>query len=112
MLEVFSPIPMTEGESLIAGINTKHVLHFLLGVGISTPLMGIALLVFPMLGFPKLASLVIGGAFGLFFAMVPVKNRPLAEYLWLSFRHALRPKVILYDRAWRIRQHRKDASAR
>ncbi|WDL99690.1 hypothetical protein [Alicyclobacillus sp. ALC3] len=111
MLEVFSPIPMTEGESLAWGISTKHVLHGVIGVGISTPFMAIALPVFPHFGLPRLGVFVIGAVFAVVFAMVPVKGRPLADWLWLSYRFSRRPKVILYDRTYRVRVHRKGGVA-
>lgn len=107
MLEVYSPIPMHEGETIAYGISTKHLLHALLGVAFSLPVTVIAFIVFPLVGLPRFAALLIAAGFGFLFAMVPVKSRPLAQYLWITFQLALRPKVMLFDREYRIRVHRR-----
>ncbi|MCL6441897.1 MAG: hypothetical protein K6T83_00280 [Alicyclobacillus sp.] len=112
MLEVHSPIPMLEGEHLIAGISTKHVFHFMIGVGCSTPIMALGLVVLPAMGIHRLDTLFIGVGFGLMFALVPVNNRSLAEWIWLSLRLVMRPKVWLFDREYRIRRHRQEAVVR
>ncbi|WP_029421809.1 hypothetical protein [Alicyclobacillus macrosporangiidus] len=112
MLEVHSPIPLTEGENIVFGIRTKHVFHFLIGVGVSTPIMVLLLFVLPLVHEPKFVALFIGAGVGLLFALMPVSDRPLAEWLWLTIRYARRPKVVLYDREYRIRVHRRRAEER
>jgi hypothetical protein len=108
-LEVYSPIPMTAGESIVFGLSTKHIVNFMIGLAVSSPIVFITVLVSPYMHVTKLWSLLIGGLFGLMFAGVQVKNRALAEYLWLSIKYSRRPKVILFDRDYRIRTHREMA---
>lgn len=112
MLEVHSPIPMTEGETLVFGIRTKHIAHFSIGVCLTAPMAALAWFILPLLHEPRLLVLFLWGGAGVVFAVVPVTNRPLAEWLWLSFRYARRPKLILYDREFRVRVHRKRAAER
>lgn len=107
MLEVHSPIPLTEGESLIFGLNTKHLIHFVIGLAVSSPMLLVGMLILPHFGMPKFFAVLFGVGVGVIFAAVPFKSRPIAEYLWLSIRYGLRPKVILYDRFYRIKKHRE-----
>jgi hypothetical protein len=109
MLEVHSPIPLQEGESIAFGINTKHVIHFLFGLVVSSPFMVIGLIVLPLLHASPWAVLVFGGIVGFLFAILRYQNRPLAEFLLLTMRFSRRPKLVLYDRQYRIRVHRKVA---
>ena len=108
MLETYSPIPMLEGEQIIGGISSKHVLHFVIGAAVSAPFTGTAIWVFPLFGLPKFAAAFIAVGLGVLFAVLPVQKRPLAEVLWLSVRLMMRPKVVLYDRQYRIRTHRQE----
>ena len=108
MLETYSPIPMLEGEPLVGGISSKHVLHFVIGAGVSAPITGLAFWVFPMFGVSRFAAALIAVGVGVLFAVLPVQKRPLAEVLWLSVRLMIRPKVVLYDRQYRIRVHRQE----
>ena len=107
MLEVQSPLPMREGESVALGFSTKHLLHFVIGVACSAPFAIPGYFLFPLLGMSKLASLFVAVGVGALFALVPAGQRPVAEWLWLSVRLTLRPKLIVYDRAFRIRVHRR-----
>ena len=109
MLETYSPIPMLEGEQLIGGISSKHVLHFVIGAGVSAPFTGVAFWVFPMFGISRYDAAFLAVGMGALFAVLPVQKRPLAEVLWLSVRLMMRPKVVLYDRQYRIRIHRQQA---
>lgn len=106
MLEVHSPVPLTEGESLIWGISTKHVMHFFVGIAASSPLSGLAAVVLPLFHGPRFASIFLSIGIGLLFAAVPYGGRPIAEAIWLGMRFSRRPKVVLYDRQYRIRTHR------
>lgn len=108
MLEVQSPLPMREGESVALGFSTKHLLHFVIGVACSAPVAIPGYFLFPWFGMPKLASLLVAVGVGALFALVPAGQRPVAEWLWLTVRLALRPQHILYDRAYRIRVHRRE----
>ncbi|WP_040288114.1 hypothetical protein [Alicyclobacillus hesperidum] len=112
MLEVHSPIPMTEGETLVFGIRTKHIAHFSIGVCLMAPMAGVLWFLLPLLHQPRFLALMVWAGVGVVFAMVPVSNRPLAEWLWLSFRYWRRPKIVLYDREHRVRVHRKRESER
>lgn len=109
MLEVYSPIPLQEGESLAFGINTKHVLHFAFGLGASSPFVAVAAFVLPMLHEPRWGALFLSVGTGLIFTTMKLHGRSIADVLWLSIRFSWRPKVILYDRQFRIRTHRKVA---
>lgn len=109
MLEVYSPIPLQEGESLAFGINTKHVLHFAFGLGTSSPFVAVAALILPMLHEPRWGALLLAVGTGLLFTTMKLQGRSIADVLWLSIRFFWRSKVILYDREYRIRMHRKAA---
>lgn len=109
MLEVHSPVPLTEGESLIWGISTKHVTHFFIGLAVSSPLITLAAVMLPLFHSPRWVSVFFGIGFGLMFATVPYQNRPLAEVLWLRIRFSMRPKIVLFDRGYRIRVHQNMA---
>lgn len=106
MLEVHSPIPLTEGENLIWGISTKHVTHFFIGLAVSSPIIALSAALLPFVHTPRWVSMFFGIGIGLMFAAVPYRERPLAEFLWLRMRFSLRPKILLFDRAYRIRVHR------
>lgn len=110
MLEVHSPVPMTEGESLSIGqvsVTTKQLTHFFAGVLALAPVAGLVYVVAPALDMPRfLAALLAAGA-GFVFAAVPYRDRSLAEVLWLTVRYARRPQVVLYDRAQRTARRRK-----
>ncbi|MFX4303688.1 hypothetical protein ACOJUR_15710 [Alicyclobacillus tolerans] len=108
MLEVVSPVPMTEGETLVAGLRTRHLLHFFTGVLFSTPVMALAYGIAPLLGVSRFLSLGIGAGIGLWFATTTKNGRSVAEILWLSIRFYVRPKLFLYDRTYRIRVHREE----
>lgn len=99
MLEVESPIPLTEGESIGFGITTKHLLQGSVGVGLAAPF---ALLGW-MVGIPS--YMVIGFVLvaGLAFAVLQLNERSLGENVLLHVRYHFRPKVILYDREYRLR---------
>lgn len=107
MLNVQSPVPLTEGESLVFGVTTKHVMHFAIGLAVSSPLVGIIALVSPFVHVSPWSgvfmSLMLGGAF----SVVPFRGRTLSEIGWLSVRYTLRPKCYLYDRTDRIATHRR-----
>jgi len=107
MLEVYSPIPLQEGESLAFGINTKHVLHFVFGLGVSIPFVAVAALILPMLHEPRFGALFLAVGTGLLFTTMKLQGRSIADVLWLSIRYFWRPKVILYDRQFRVRTHRR-----
>ena len=107
MLEVHSPVPLTEGETLVWGISTKHVLHFFVGLAVSSPITVIGFLIFPLFGAPSWAAAIIGIGVGFMFAALPYKDRPIAEELWLTLRFQRRPKVVLFDRQYKVRVHRK-----
>lgn len=109
MLEVHSPIPLTEGENLIWGISTKHVTHFFIGLAASSPIIALTAAVLPLLHSPRWVSMFVGIGTGLMFAAVPYRDRPLAEFLWLRIRFSFRPKILLFDRTYRIRVHRNVA---
>jgi hypothetical protein len=111
MLEVHSPVPLQEGESIAFGIRTKHVLHFIFGLVISSPFVGILAIVMAVARVPPYEALFLFIPIGVVFSIVRYKDRPLAEFLWLSVRFAMRPKVILYDRTHRIQLHRKASAA-
>ncbi|KPV45624.1 hypothetical protein [Alicyclobacillus ferrooxydans] len=112
MLEVHSPVPLTEGESLIWGISTKHVTHFFIGLAVSSPLIGLAAVLLPVLHSPRWVSMFFGIGIGLMFAAVPYRNRPLAEFMWLRVRFSMRPKIVLFDRGYRILVHRNMGAQR
>jgi hypothetical protein len=109
MLEVHSPVPLTEGETLIWGISTKHVLHFFIGLAVSSPITIVGFLILPLFGAPSWVSAIIGIGIGFMFAALPYQDRPIAEELWLTVRFQARPKIVLFDRAYRVRVHRKSA---
>ena len=106
MLEVHSPIPLTEGENLMWGISTKHVTHFFIGLAVSSPIIALSAALLPLVHTPRWVSMFFGIGIGLMFAAVPYRERPLAEFLWLRMRFSFRPKSLLFDRAYRIRIHR------
>lgn len=112
MLEVHSPLPLTEGETLVWGIRSKHVGHFFIGLMVSSPVMGISSLILPLLHAAWWVCFVIGGGVGLLFAAVPYNNRSIAEIFWLSVRYVIRPKAVLFDREYRVRVHRRNSEER
>lgn len=99
MLEVESPIPMTEGEMLGFGITTKHLAQGAVGAGIMLPFA----LVTWISGVPIGVSMAFVLVAGLVFAIAQVKQRSLGEIVLLHVRYQLRPKVLLYDREYRLR---------
>jgi len=112
MLDVQSPVPMTEGETIVAGIRTSHLIHFAIGFAVSTPVTAFAIIVLPYFGLPAWLALVAAAAIGLGFVVTPVRGMPAAQVLWLSVRYQQRPKLWLYDRDHRIRHWRKRAQMR
>lgn len=111
MLEVHSPIPMTEGESIALGqfsITTRQLFHFFIGFAVSSPVLAVVYVLGPLLKVPAWSAFLIGAAAGFLFAAVPVRERPLAEVLWLSIRYARRPKVVLYDRHYRVKAREEE----
>ena len=112
MLDVHSPVPITEGESLAFGVSTKHLFHFLVGLAVSSPVGLLRYLVLPLLGEPPTMAFVVVGGIGWAFAAVTLHHRPLAGVLWLGARYALRPRVVLYDRDHRVRYWRQKEGMR
>lgn len=106
MLDVQSPVPLTEGETIAFGLTTKHVLHFLIGIVISSPLAGLVALLSSLLRISPWAGVLCSVLLGTAFVVVPWKGRTLSEIGWLSVRYALRPKTRLYDRFERVVEHR------
>jgi len=112
MLEIQSPVPLTEGETLIWGIRSKHVGHFFIGLLVSSPMIGVTAIILPLFHAAWWVSFMIGGSIGVLFATVPYNNRPIAEIFWLSVRYGMRPKVVIYDREYRVREHRRNTEER
>ncbi|MCY0875145.1 MAG: hypothetical protein OWT28_02560 [Firmicutes bacterium] len=112
MLDVQSPIPLTEGESLVFGVTTKHAVHFVIGLLVSSPVAGIVAVCSPLFHLSPWSGILVSFLLGGAFAVVPFKGRTLSEIGWLSVRYAMRPKTLLYDRYDRIAAHRWEESAR
>jgi hypothetical protein len=112
MLEVISPVPMTEGETLVAGLRTRQLLHFFAGVLVSTPAMALVAGLGPLVGVSRFVALFVGAAIGVWFATTTKSGRSVAESSWLAVRFWFRPKVLLYDRSYRVRVHREEAAKR
>lgn len=112
MLAVQSPVPLTEGESLVFGVTTKHAVHFGLGLLVSSPVAFMLAMGSRLFHLSPWSGIVVSFLLGSAFAVVPFKGRTLSEIGWLSLRYAMRPKLLLYDRADRIAAHRLIASTR
>lgn len=112
MLDVQSPIPLTEGETLAFGVTTKHAAHFVIGLGISSPVAGLVALVSSQLGISPWSGVLCSVMLGVAFATIPWKGRTLSDIGWLSLRYLLRPKVLLYDRLERTWVHRTKEGSR
>ncbi len=111
MLEVYSSIPLETGETLAWGITTRHVGHFAFGLALTSPLVAAGVFVLPLLGQPPWMAVVIGAAAGAAFAIVPIRGRTLAEVAALSLRQRFRPRVVLYERDYRVRRRREKGGA-
>ena len=111
MLEVYSSTPLQSGETLVWGITTRHVGHFAFGLVLTSPLVLAGVLVLPLLGQPAWMAAIVGAGVGAAFAIVPIRGRTLAEVAGLSLRQRFRPRVVLYDRDYRIRRRRKAGGA-
>ncbi|MHB1681219.1 MAG: hypothetical protein ACYCYO_00125 [Bacilli bacterium] len=108
MLDVLSPVPLQEGESLVFGISTKHVGHALIGVGFALPVALPAWFLLPLFGLSSVLAVGLALVLGIAFAIIPLRQRTLAEVAWLALRYAWRPRVVLYDREYRIRTRRRE----
>ena len=97
MLEIESPLPMTEGEIIAFGVSTKHLMQGGVGVAFSLP---VSLAGF-LFGIPTITIVVFTVAAGALFAFLKWKDRSLGELVLLHLRYRLRPKVIMYDREYR-----------
>ena len=111
MIDIQSPVPLTEGETIAWGLTTKHALHFVIGIGVSSPIAGLIALLSSFVGVSPWAGLLCSVMLGLAFAVVPWKGRTLSDICWLSVRYAMRPKTLLYDRQYRVRAHRAREAA-
>ena len=97
MLEIESPLPMTEGEIIAFGVSTKHLMQAGVGVAFSLPVTLIGYL----FGMPTITIVAITVAAGGMFALLKWKERSLGELVLLHVRYRLRPKMIMYDREYR-----------
>ena len=97
MLEIESPLPMTEGENIAFGVSTKHLMQGGVGVVFSLPVSFTGYL----FGVPTITIVVITVAAGAIFAFLKWKERSLGELVLLHMRYRMRPKLIMYDREYR-----------
>ncbi|MCI0184940.1 hypothetical protein [Sulfoacidibacillus ferrooxidans] len=105
MLDVQSPVPLTEGETIAFGVNTKQILHFVIGLGFSAPIVIPMTLLSGWLHMNPFLPIITGAILGLAFAAIRWRDWSLAELILLSIRFMLRPKLLMYDREYRVRIH-------
>ena len=107
MLEVQSPLPMTEGEQIAFGISTKHLIQFSIGALFAAPVVVVGLLTLPFTGIGIAPVVMLGIAIAASFAFVQIKERTLGELILLKLRFRFRPKLVLYDRDFRLEENRR-----
>ncbi len=110
MLEVQSPLPMTEGEIIAFGVSTKHLIQFTYGVLFSLPISLLGALTSPFTHLSIVFFVLFSGAIGAAFAVLQFRQQwTLGEVVLLRVRYHFRPKVRLYSRTHRL-QYKDSAS--
>jgi len=112
MLDIDSPVPLQEGESIALGLNTTRVAHFLIGLAAASPIAGVLAVVLAITGGQTIWAGAFAAAVGLAFAAIPIGRRTLSDVFLLWLRAAFRPSLWLYDRDYRTVAHRAEEKVR